>query len=245
VRATTYGELKRWLEAERPVGLATIVEGPGIGCQLLVGPDGERRGELGSAELDAWTAGRLQALLAEQGSERVAAERGGEPVDLFLEILAPRPRLIVVGAGHIAIPLVRMAAIAGFRTCVVDPRAAFATAERFPEVDERIVDWPAAALERLKLTEASFVAVLAHDPKIDLPALLTALRSPARYVGLLGSKRTRANRLEALRGEGCSDEEIGRMHAPIGLDIGGRSPEEIAVSILAEIVAVRNGIRAR
>ena len=160
---------------------------------------------------------------------------------MFLEVFPPRPRLIVFGGVHVAVALVRLARELGYRTIVADGRAAFANRERFPEADEVIVAWPEEAFERIGLDGSSYVAVLTHDPKFDEPALALALRSPARYVGAIGSRRTQEARRERLRERGVSDAELARLRGPIGLDLGGRAASEIALAILAEMTAVRYG----
>jgi xanthine dehydrogenase accessory factor len=147
----------------------------------------------------------------------------------------PPPGLFMVGGVHIAVALAALAKVVGFRTVVVDARSAFATEERFAHVDELVVAWPDEALEG-RLDGRSCVAVLTHDPKLDDPALRVALRSPARYIGALGSPATHARRLERLRAEGFAEAELTRIHGPIGLPIGAKTPEEIAVSVLAQIV---------
>src|SRR5262249_31772821 len=151
------------------------------------------------------------------------------------------PTLIIVGAGHISIPLSRLAKVLGYRVIVVDAREAFATRERLPEADELLVEWPDEALARLPLTVATAVAVLTHDDKFDVPALRVALGSPAAYVGAIGSRGTRERRNKRLREVGVTDEQIARIYGPIGLDISARTPEEIALAILAQVVAVRRG----
>ena len=149
--------------------------------------------------------------------------------------------LIIIGAIHIAIPLHRLAKVMGYRVTVVDARAKFATKERFPEADELIVAWPDEALSKLELDGSSFVVILTHDPKFDLPALRSVLGREVGYIGAIGSRKTNQNRFDALRGEGFTEEQLGRVHGPIGLDLGGRSAEETALGILAEITAVRFG----
>ena len=166
---------------------------------------------------------------------------GSEPVEVFVDILVPDPRLIVIGAGHIAIPLVGLGKEMGYRTIVIDPREAFATQERFPNVDELIVEWPSTALEKMNLNESCYVAAISHDEKLDNPALATALTSPTRYVGVLGTRKNIAKRLTALRELGVNDQQLTKLHAPIGLPLGAVLPEEIALSILSEMVAVRHG----
>lgn len=153
----------------------------------------------------------------------------------FFEPFNPPLRLVIVGAVHVAQPLARMAALAGFEVIVIDPRAAFATTERFPSVSV-LAKWPDEAMRELSPDVRTAVITLTHDPKIDDPALAEALRSPAFYVGCLGSKKTHASRLERLRALGFDDAQLGRLHGPVGLRIGARTPAEIAVSILAHVV---------
>ena len=165
----------------------------------------------------------------------------GDKLDLFFEVLPPAPELIIVGAVHVALPLISFAKTLGFSTTVIDPRKAFATPERFESSDRLIHAWPKEALAELTLHAATHFVVLSHDLKIDLPALEIALRSPARYIGALGSKKTHQKRVTALQEAGFSDQEIARIHAPIGLNLGGRRAQEIALAIMAQIVAVDHG----
>lgn len=244
MRDDLYRDLKRRLEAEELVALATVVAGPGLGNQLLVRPGKAVAGTLGSEALDRWAVAEAAAHFATFASGRRSYEGGGEPVGVFLEVQPPRPKLVVVGAVHTAIALVEFANTLGFRTYVVDPRGAFATAERFGHATALSREWPQEALPRIGLNEATYVACLTHDLKIDVPALVAALASPARYIGVLGSRRTHAKRVKALEEAGVAAEDISRIRAPIGLDLGGRRPEEIAVAILAEIVAASHGMTA-
>jgi xanthine dehydrogenase accessory factor len=243
VRADLYAELARCLAAEEAVLVATVVAGPRTGGQLLLTAGGGILGSLGSPALDAEAARRGRERLAELASGRETIAAGGEEADLFFDAQAPRPRLVAVGAGHVTIPLVAMAAAAGFETVVVDPRRAFATPERFAHADRLLAEWPDRALPAVGLHRATAVAALSHDLKIDVPALRLALRSPAGYIGALGSKKTHAKRVAALKEDGFTDADLARIHSPIGLPLGGRTPAEIALAILAEIVAVGNGVR--
>ena len=162
----------------------------------------------------------------------------------FLHVLACRERLVIVGAVHIAMPLIQFAKALGFETIVVDPRAALASIERFQNGPDRIVvDWPDKALRSMPLTEATYAVTLTHDPKIDDAALAILLRSPVAYIGALGSRTTQAKRRRDLTALGFTESEIDRIHGPVGLNIGARTPEEIALSIIAEIVQVRNANR--
>jgi len=147
--------------------------------------------------------------------------------------------LVIVGGVHISIALAKMAKVLGYRTVIVDPRRAFGSAERFPHADQLIQAWPDEALNSLAISPTTAIAVLTHDPKLDDPALLAALPGPAYYVGALGSKTTQAKRRQRLLEAGLSQAQVNRLHGPIGLDLGAHSPEEIALSILAEIVAAR------
>jgi xanthine dehydrogenase accessory factor len=170
------------------------------------------------------------------GSE--LARRDG---DVFVEPYRRPAHLVIIGAIHIAIPLHRLAKLMGYRVTVVDARKKFATTERFPDADELIVAWPDEALAKLTIDSSTYVVILTHDPKFDLPALRAVLRKDAGYVGAIGSRKTNQNRFDALRKEGFTEAELSRVHGPIGLDLGGRGAEETALGILAEITAVRFG----
>ncbi len=226
--------------SEALFGMATVLSGDRQGGRLLVFPDGARTGSLGQAGLDD-----VAAALLDGGFPGPAAWRHlvvEHQCELFLEIFGPREKLVIFGGVHIAIPLVRMARDLGWHTTVVDPRTAFATRERFPDTDRLLTLWPDEAMTRLAVDAGTAVAVLSHDPKIDLPAVQAALASPAFYVGALGSRKTHQKRVAALQDAGVSPEAIARIHAPIGLNLGGRLPQEIALAILAQIVAVRRKI---
>jgi len=196
------------------------------GAQSLF--DGERwQGALELREAQRETARRML----------IAGKSGVLDEGIFVRVYARAPRLIVVGAAHISQFLAPMAALAGFEVIVIDPRSAFASSERFPGVT--LMDaWPDEALEALKLDATSALVTLTHDPKLDDPALVAALESPVFYVGALGSTRTHAKRVARLTEAGLGDK-VARIHAPVGLDLGGRAPREIAVSILAEVIQVR------
>jgi xanthine dehydrogenase accessory factor len=163
--------------------------------------------------------------------------------EVMVDVHRPRPHLILIGGVHIAMPLQDFARQVGFRVSIVDPRRAFATAERFPEVSTILHQYPDRALPQLGLDEDTYLAVLTHDPKIDDPALITALSSDVPYIGVLSSSRTHEKRIARLTEAGISPDLFSRIHTPIGIDIGAKTPEEIALCILAEIVAVRNGVR--
>jgi len=161
--------------------------------------------------------------------------------DVFVEPFRRPAHLVIVGAIHIAIPLHRLARLMGYRVTVIDARAKFATRERFPEADELIVAWPDEALGKLAIDNSTYVVILTHDPKFDLPALRSVLKKDAGYIGAIGSRKTNQNRFDALRKEGFTEAELARVHGPIGLDLGSRGAEETALGILAEITAVRFG----
>jgi xanthine dehydrogenase accessory factor len=178
----------------------------------------------------------LEALARGLSRTIVAGDR-----QWFVEAYPVRPRLVIVGAVQVAIPLVRLAAELGFETVVVDGRPAFATAERFPDADHIVVGWPDEVAEQIGLGPADAVAVLSHDVKFDEPAIVEALRRGCRYVGAVGSRKTQGDRRARLLEAGVTEAELGRLHGPIGLDLGGRAPAETALAILAEIVAERHG----
>lgn len=227
----------RFAEIARTGGRAaevTLLEGAMPGAKLLVEADGARSGTLGAPELDDEAISAAGELLWAERSER----RG----PLFIDVVAPDPRLILFGAVDIASYLCTLARVAGWRPYVVDPRARFATPERFPDAEEVIASWPEEAFARIGgIDPATSIAVLTHDPKLDDAALVIALRSPARFVGAMGSRRAQAVRRERLQAAGLADEELERLAAPLGLDLGAVSAEETALSILAEVVAERHG----
>jgi xanthine dehydrogenase accessory factor len=195
----------------------------------------------GEIALDDALGAGLRRALAEDRNQTVETPSGA----VFIEVFNPRLRCILVGAVHIAQPMARMAALAGYLVTVVDPRTAFASDERFPGIDIS-TEWPDEALERLKPDRRTAVVTLTHDPKLDDPALRVALRSDAFYIGALGSKRTHAGRLKRLAELGFGDTDFARIHGPVGLDIGAVSPSEIAVSILAEMTLdLRGGRRGK
>lgn len=234
--------LRGALDAERLVAMVKILAGPELGARWLIHPDGTVEGEPPSSIAIEDLLPAIHDAMHDYQSLRRGVGEGDAAVDFFVDVFPPSPRLVIVGAVHVAIPLVEMARRVGFKTFVVDPRTAFATPERFAHADALITEWPDIALRRIGLTASTYIALLSHDLKLDIPALQVALRSPARYIGALGSRKTHAKRVAALQEHGLTDVEIGRIHNPIGLDLGGRRAEEMAVAVLAEIVAVRHGI---
>ncbi|MEJ2086232.1 MAG: XdhC family protein, partial [Acidobacteriota bacterium] len=217
MQATLFSELESCLEKGQLVVVATIIDGPGRGRQLLIRSGEPTLGDLGSPSLNRSATKFGEQVATTFASDRKTFTLASEPVDVFFDVLPPRPELVIVGAVHVAIPLVEFGKTMGFRTVVIDPRGAFATPERFSQADQLIRSWPAEALAELGLHKGSFVVVLSHDLKIDLPALEAAIRSPARYIGALGSKKTHAKRVSRLEEKGFDSRQIGRIHAPIGL----------------------------
>ncbi len=234
--------IRRCLEEGQLAALVTQVAGRGAGNKLLLWPDGRQAGDLGSPALNARAAACAAKCWATHSPVLVSGIGEQSDAELFIDVFTPLPRLVIIGAVHIAIPLITIAKAMNFRTIVIDARSAFATRERFPHADELIVEWPSTALEKLRPDAATYVVCLSHDEKLDNPALQVALNGPARYVGALGSRKTHAGRLEGLREMGVAEESLARIHAPVGLDLGARYPEEIALAIMAEIIAERHGV---
>jgi len=236
--ASIYEFIKAQLKARHPIGVVNVIDGPSeyINHKLAVLANGHAEGDLVLPDRRDEIVKTTVDMLAREVGGRT--ELGG--MFFFVDVYPRMPRLIIVGAVHIAEILVPMAELAGFEIYIVDPRSAFATRERFPHVAQIVRQWPDEALTALSLDDASYIVVLTHDAKLDDPALLVALASDARYVGALGSERTNQLRQERLREAGLTAKQMARLHAPVGLRLGGRSPVNIAVSILAEIVQIRN-----
>jgi xanthine dehydrogenase accessory factor len=235
------------IEKGAPLAVVTIIQGPSgyLGRELLITGSDTVHGGLGP-ELDEQGRQAAQVALEKEQSGIVSAEIAtGEDVRLFVDVIYPPPTLVMVGGVHIAIALASLARTLGYRTVVIDPRRAFGSQERFSHADRLIQAWPQEAFDQITLTRSTAVAMLTHDPKIDDPALKIVLDSPAFYIGTLGSRNTHEKRRQRLQEQGISAEKLARLCAPIGLDLGGRTPEEIALSIMAEIVAVRHGLRNR
>jgi xanthine dehydrogenase accessory factor len=240
-----YEAVRATLNEDQPAANVTVIRGPKelLGREILLRDDDQHIGSLGSG-LDDVALSEARAALLEGKSRRfVVPEAGLEPIELFIEVLLPAPTLIVIGGVHIALALVALAKTLDYRTVVVDPRQAFGSEARFPtsRVDRLIQSWPDEALAQIGLTRSTAVATLTHDPKLDDPALKIALPSPAFYVGALGSRQTQARRRERLLAQGLSEAHVARLRGPIGLNLGARTPEEIALSIIGEVVAARNG----
>lgn len=223
--------------------VATVIGGQaplGSGLVLEEGREARPIGPLPPELVAPLAQHAAQALTALASRVEKVPGATGE-VEVFLEVYPRRPTLLIFGGVHIATALVRLAKPLGYRTVVADGREAFLTRERFPDADELVLGWPREVFQRVGLDQATCVCILTHDPKFDEPALELALKSPACYVGAIGSRKTQAQRRERLRAAGFTAEEIARLHGPIGLDLGGRAPAEIALAILAEISAVRYG----
>lgn len=231
--------------AGEPVALATVVSGAARrGAGLLV-RDGRADGSLGDEGLDAAVTDDARGLLAQgaTGSIRYGAhgERRMQDVTVFVQTYAPAPRMLVFGAIDHAAATARIGSFLGYRVTVCDARPAFATRERFPTADEVVCAWPHTYLASTPVDARTVVCVLTHDPKFDVPLLAAALRSPAAYIGVMGSRRTHADRLARLREAGVDEAGLARLASPVGLDLGARTPEETAVSIAAEIIQHRWG----
>ncbi len=233
------------VEADEPVALATVVGGPApLGAVLLVGPT-STTGTLGAEGLDVAVTDDARGMLAlGQTGDRHYGSRGERRIDdvtVFVQSFTPPPRMLVFGATDFAAAVCRVGAFLGYRVTVCDARPVFATARRFPEAHEVVCDWPHRYLSATEVDGRTAICVLTHDPKFDVPLLEVALRRPAAYIGAMGSRRTHDDRLRRLRETGLTEQELARLHSPIGLDLGARTAEETAVSIAAELVQQRWG----
>jgi xanthine dehydrogenase accessory factor len=246
-----FERLAEELKAQRPVALATVVAGPGTGGKLLVRPGEEPEGTLGDEDLDRVVA---RDTIAELDAGRSGTRHYGphgearqDEVTVFVESFAPPPQMLIFGAVDFTAALVRVAKVLGYVVTVCDAREVFATKQRFPFADEVVVDWPHRLLERVGSTlgPRDAVCVLTHDHKFDVPAITAALATKVGYLGAMGSRRTTEERNKRLLDAGVAEADLDRVRAPIGLDIGARTPEETAVSICAEIISDRTGRRAR
>jgi len=234
-----FDELKHNIANETLCALATIVSGEKLGAKMLIYPDARVAGDLGDAALAGPVARDARELMQRELSER----RAYGDAEIFIEVYAPKPTLIIFGGVHTALPLTQFAQALGFRVTIVDGRGRFANRERFPTADEIIVAWPDEALAqmRMRIDSSTYIAILTHDPKFDIPALAALAHTQPRYIGAMGSRETRRQHFDELRAQGVAAEFLARVHGPIGLDLGARSPEETALAIIAEMVAVRYG----
>jgi xanthine dehydrogenase accessory factor len=249
-----YERLRELLREERPVALVTIIDGPGVGRKLLVTPDDAPEGSLGHPELDRIATRDAIAELeaGRSGVRHYGPEGQTTPEDLvdtpvvraFIESWSPPPQMWIFGAVDFTAALGKVAKVLGYRVTVCDAREVFATRRRFPMADEVVVSWPGGLFERRghTLTTRDAVCILTHDPKFDVPAVQGALATNVGYIGVMGSRKTHAKRMERLAEVGVNrPEQLARLMSPIGLDLGARTPEETAISICAEIIARRTG----
>ncbi|MEU9123572.1 XdhC family protein [Streptomyces sp. NPDC048506] len=234
------------VRAGTPMAAATVVsshEADRVGMRALVGPAGSGgTGPLADAARELLGRGESGLLVPGAGGGRIAAVSAAPPGDVvFVHAHVPRPLLLVFGSNDYAAAVARAGALAGFRVTVCDARPVFTTPERFPGVDDLVVEWPDRYLSAVPVDARTAVCVLTHDPKFDVPVLVRALRTEAGYIGAMGSRRAHRDRLVRLREEGLTERELARLHSPIGLDLGARTPEETAIAVLAEIVQCRRG----
>jgi xanthine dehydrogenase accessory factor len=247
--ADTEGLLSRWhgaLAEQSPVAIATVIQGPAgsLGGKILVSPE-DHVGTAGNDDLDRAIVEGARGMLEGGKTGTVhygpRGQRRMEDVAVFVQSFAPPPKMYVFGAIDFASAVARIGKFLGYRIIVCDARAVFATRERFPSADEVIVAWPDEFLKTAEVDARSVICVLTHDPKFDVPVLKEALNTPAGYIGAMGSRRTHDNRTARLKEEGVTDDQLARISSPIGLDVGARTPEETAVAIAAEIIALRTG----
>jgi xanthine dehydrogenase accessory factor len=241
----SFADVAASVAAHRPVVTATVTDGPAPrGATLAVWPDAVS-GTLGTEGLDAAVTADARGELAQGATVSrhygPRGERREDDVTVFLQSFAPPPRMLVFGAIDFAAAVARIGAFLGYRVTVCDARPVFATAKRFPEGVEVVVDWPHRYLRGTDTDERTVICVLTHEPKFDVPLLEAALRMPSAYIGAMGGRRTHQDRIRQLRETGLGDRELARLRSPIGLDLGARTPEEVAVSVAAEIVALRWG----
>lgn len=237
-----YEPLTSAIQQEKTVATTTIIQGKSaqLGRTLVLYEDGRLYGSLGEG-LDEAALVVAQEGIASGKSGRLTIQPSQKEneVDIFLDVILPSPVLVIVGGTHISIALANLAKILGFHTIIVDPRRSFGNLARFPDADQLIQSWPDQALSDIELNRSTAVTTLTHDSKLDDPALMVALTSRAFYVGALGSQKTQTKRRQRLLDAGLSESQVDRLHGPIGLDIKASTPEEIALSIMAEIVAAR------
>jgi xanthine dehydrogenase accessory factor len=237
-----WNELKEAVAARRPVLMATgITQGSLLGKKMLLSAEAVLQGEFAQECATELLAAARELLQAGSSAQVRCFTVAGDEIEVFLEPVLPPRRLYIVGGNHIAIPLSQLAKRLGYFVGIVDPRSVFASSERFPDADELYCVWPEEFFKETRLDAFSCLVTLSHDMKFDVPALAHALTSDAGYIGALGSRKTHAKRCEELRSQGFSDEDLAKIHSPIGLDLGGRRPEEIALAILSEMQTVRYG----
>lgn len=240
--ARTAAAMRRAREQYRPLAVVTVLDGDDAGARIVLGPDGDPDGSLGSRDLDAAGTRAAQAAMADGHSRTVDVEGHR----CFVEVLDPPPRLVVCGAGHDALPMAEFGARLGWRVAVVDDRPAFLTAERFPWAEQLVDAEPAEAAERVDADERTYVVVMSHNFLRDRDYLRSFLPSPVPYIAMLGPAKRLERLLGDLAGDGVtpSPDALARVHGPAGLDVGAEGPEEIAWAITSEILAVRRGAAA-
>jgi xanthine dehydrogenase accessory factor len=242
-----YERLRDVLRGSRPVALATVVAGPHVGAKLLVVPGEAPVGSLGDPDLDRVVArdaaGELEAGLTSTRHYGAHGEAREREVSVFIESFVRPPRMLIFGAVDFTAALARAAKLLGYQVTVCDARSVFATRARFPMADFVVNDWPDRHLAEVgaELGPRDAICVLTHDTKFDVPALVAACATRVGYIGAMGSRRTHEKRVVRLREAGLTDADVGRILSPVGLDIGARTPEETAISICAEIIALRTG----
>jgi xanthine dehydrogenase accessory factor len=237
--ASVFSAVRRAIADSVPVSVVTIVKGEGAGQKLAVLPSGAI-GTLGTPELDQLAIPEARRLLDDERSLTQSYPTESGEIELFFESFPSPPTLLIFGAVHVAQALATFGKQLGFRVIVTDARAKLLTRERFPSADELIQGWPEDAIAQTPIDRNTYIAILTHDPKFDEPAIVGAMKTDAGYIGAVGSRKTNADRRGRLLEAGLTDADLERLHGPIGLDIGGSSPEEMAISILGEIIAVRN-----
>lgn len=239
-----FEKISAFVREGKPFVQVTIVRGPAhkIGQTALIS-----NGEVAFSQMDnellAKALSEAQSSLASGKSRQVIMEMESEQIfEIFIDSNLPPPKLVIIGGVHIAVALTKIAKVLGYETIVVDPRASFGNIDRFPDVGKLIQAWPDEALSQVELDKRTAVAVLTHDPKIDDVALKIVLDSPVFYIGVLGSRTTQSNRRKRLLETGVSEMQLDRLYAPIGIDIGGETPEEIALAVMAEVVATHRQV---
>ena len=243
---SAYDEIADLVREETPVAVATVIRPEELLGRRVVLTGGELKGSTGDAALDEVALAEGSRLLrAGQSKAAKAQTSDGRDAEIFFDCYAAPPTLYIFGGVHVGIPLMKYAKILGFRVNVIDPRGIFATRERFAEADELAIEHPDDYLDRARLNENSYVVVLTHDPKHDEPILKRVVDTNVSYIGAIGSKKTNLERTERLMAQGVSREKLTQVHSPIGLDIGSQAPEEVALAIMAEIVAARYGKAGR
>jgi xanthine dehydrogenase accessory factor len=224
-------------EARLPFMLLVLLSGKKFGHTCIL----ENRGGKIDPNAAAWVERslfpKLEEMMRTESSQIIETAAG----QIYVDVGKPSPRLVVIGGAHVSIAFVKMAKLLGYYTILIDPRKTFATQERFPEVDEMHADWPVEGLEKIQLNSGDYVLLASHDDKLDLPAAGAALKAGATYIGMLASRTTKVRRFKLLEEEGFPREQVEKIHAPVGMDIGARTPEEIALAMLAEITAHRYG----